>query len=157
MRRRHYLAVLGGAIPVPFLIKTCKPPRAWRTSWVLNDDPIVTTPLSSIDGLPACQTLLTSREDAERLLLAPEPFDADVDEYRRMDYDDRFVAITSVRLGADETLERIDSELDGETYSLRARVDTPESDFSGTHYEHLLETWILNGAERPNGAELSFE
>lgn len=157
MHRRKALVVVGGGVLLGLLPRRKREARAWRSTWVLNDERILRQPLEMVGSIPACQTVLRSRKDAKSQLLTPEPFDEDAKRYRRMDYDGRIVAITSVRLPPDETLKHRSSNLDDGTYTLEARTTAPETNYDSEHFEHFIQVWQLRGKPVPDDTKLLVE
>ena len=157
MRRRKAIAVVGGGVFLGLIPRGKRKPRAWRSTWVLNDKRILRPSLKTIEGIPAYQAILRSQQDANDQLLTPEPFDDNAKRLRRMDYDGRIVAITSVRLPPDKTLTHHDSNIEDGMYTLKAGTKTPETNYDSVHFEHFVQVWELNGASTPDSTQLLIE
>ncbi|QDX40441.1 hypothetical protein [Salarchaeum sp. JOR-1] len=71
-----------------------------------------------------------------------------------MDYEDRFVGVTTLKLPADRTVSGARSRLDGRTYSVTVDIKPQEPTNSEPNWESIVETWLLGETEPPRRTEL---
>lgn len=160
MNRR---AVLGSALCGVAALCGCtalpgqsRPPRVYEDNWVLAGDTRITTlPVNDATTPPSVQTLLHGRTDAQEMLRAVDPFANVARRYRQLEYTDKFVGLTGLRLPADKTIAKDESRLTDQTYTVTLTLTTQDQPDNGPHWEYILETWLLNGAPRPDRTELA--
>lgn len=160
MNRR---AVLGSAICGVSALCGCtalpgqsRPPRVYEENWVYAGDTRITTlSATAATTLPSVQTLLYERADARETLRAVDPFVRLARRYRQLDYTDRFVGVTGLRLPANKTVTTVESSLENQTYTVTLTLTTQDHPDDGNHWKYLLETWLLNATTQPERTELA--
>lgn len=156
-------AVLGSALGGVAALCGCtalpgqsRPPRVYHSGWVLAGDTRITTrSVNAATTPPSVQTLLFGRTDARETLRAVDPFVNLARRYRQLEYTDKFVGVTGLRLPADKTIAEDESTLEDQTYTVTLTLTTQDQPDDAPHWEYILETWLLNGAPRPERTELA--
>ncbi|MGB9987204.1 hypothetical protein [Salarchaeum japonicum] len=159
MNRRAFVAgTVGGLAALAgcgsYTDPDTQPPRAYRLSFFFGHENLTTLSVDSSDILPSAQALVHGQDDARDVFRDIESFSRAYSRYVRMDYEDRFVGVTALKLPADRTVLGGGGRLDGRTYSVTVDLEPQEPVTSGPNWEYVFETWLLGETEPPRRTEL---